>query len=606
MTQFYYNKEPIPIEAKYIFPLDSNSAVCDFQADIDGQLVQAVAMEKTQAATQYDAAIKRGDGAYLLEAEREDVFQVSLGNVPPWTRVNLTITYVVELDADSTTTNATTTTSSSNDAVIRFVLPTAVAPRYITLPKPAPHKKPWYTYWSHNLSSAVSTSDNSNKTHHGKNDSNDSSSSDDVNDDVRRRRSSSSRRGSSSTRENAKDNSNKSRKKQKRGHEHNDDEGNDIMQNVNRLQRRKVPYALSLYVRLEMPSTIEEITSKTHPIYTVFDGDGELEDGDRRKAGVMFARENEPLNGDFVLKIKTRDGHQPRALIEDASERQATKSVSSPSSSTNGGDAKEQAMMVTLVPHFVLDSLLKAEVVFVVDRSGSMQGSKISQTKLALSFFLNALTTTASNNDQSSFYFNIVGFGTNYEVLFSDRSRSSRDANSIEVAQRHVLESIEADLGGTILLEPLKAVYALPEIPGHPRQIIVLTDGEVADTEEVIALVRENHQQRHSDWRLFAMGIGSSVSHSLVRGMAKVGRGTVQMVGDDKELEPFVEAAWRQALQPSLTNVQVDWGIPFDDASGSRQHLGDKGGSKAKRTMTPSKQKQQTQPYIIHQVLSVV
>lgn len=38
---------------------------------------------------------------------------------------------------------------------------------------------------------------------------------------------------------------------------------------------------------------------------------------------------------------------------------------------------------------------------------------------------------------------------------------------------------VRADLGGTEILAPLKAIYAMPQIPEYSRQIFVLTDGEV-------------------------------------------------------------------------------------------------------------------------------
>jgi len=575
VTQFYANKESFSIEAKYIFPLDSNCAVCDFVAEIEGKRIQAHAKEKKRAAMEYDAAVKRGDGAYLLEAEKEDVFYVSLGNIPPWTRVTLTITYVVELEC-----------VSSSSSSIRFVLPTAVAPRYIPPYPPSsnnkslkskgvPYFEPWYSCWSLDLYSSVSSVSTSSSS--SEEDTN-------VNNNGKKERRRSSRRTSSNSTEDNDENNNKNKKPKKEDNSHN----NDIMQKVNLLQTREVPYALSVYLRLEMPSYIEEITSKTHSVFTVFDGN---EDDQRRKAGVMFARENEPLNGDFVLDIRTRDGHQPRALIEEG--RQSSES-SLTSGSTTSFDVKESVMMVTLVPHFHLNAMSKAEIVFVVDRSGSMSDS-IHQAKIALSFFLDELSSNGNNNS-SSLYFNIVGFGSNYVMLFADRSRRSTDNVSITKARTHV-QSMEANMQGTEILPPLRAVYDLPEIPDHPRQIIVLTDGEVSNTEEVIELVRQNHQERHPDWRLFTMGIGTGVSHSLVRGMARMGKGTVQMVGSDQTLEPYVEAAWRQALQPALTNVTIDWGIGNSMSAASSPSTSSSSSTSANKNKRRSSKAEDTSPH---------
>ena len=67
---------------------------------------------------EYDAAIARGDGAYLLEEKKADIFKVKVGNIPPGERVKIKITYVAEMKSELT------------DLKKRFLLPTVIAPRY--------------------------------------------------------------------------------------------------------------------------------------------------------------------------------------------------------------------------------------------------------------------------------------------------------------------------------------------------------------------------------------------------------------------------------------------------------------------------------------------
>ena len=57
-------------------------------------------------------------------------------------------------------------------------------------------------------------------------------------------------------------------------------------------------------------------------------------------------------------------------------------------------------------------------------------------------------------------------------------------------------------------------------------QVFVLTDGQVSNTEAVISLVEKNN----ANTRVFSLGIGSSVSHHLVEGLARAGKGTSQFV----------------------------------------------------------------------------
>lgn len=79
----YVNREATPIEAVYVFPLDEGAAVCGFEAVVDGTLVIGEVQERDQAFETYDDALEQGHGAFLLDEERPDVFQASVGNLPP-------------------------------------------------------------------------------------------------------------------------------------------------------------------------------------------------------------------------------------------------------------------------------------------------------------------------------------------------------------------------------------------------------------------------------------------------------------------------------------------------------------------------------------------
>lgn len=78
--------------------------------------------------------------------------------------------------------------------------------------------------------------------------------------------------------------------------------------------------------------------------------------------------------------------------------------------------------------------------------------------------------------------------------------------------------SMQADMGGTELLHPLSALMAIPPRPGFARQVLVLTDGQVSNSEAVINLVARN--ARHQ--RVFALGLGHGarlvVSHGWMHG----------------------------------------------------------------------------------------
>uniref|UniRef100_A0A8D1V8D3 Poly [ADP-ribose] polymerase n=1 Tax=Sus scrofa TaxID=9823 RepID=A0A8D1V8D3_PIG len=96
--QTYTNQSPVPIEAKYVFPLDDKAAVCGFEAFINGKHIVGEVRRPLLG------------GLFLFQ----DIFTVSVGNLPPKAKVLIKITYITEL--------------SLQGACAAFFLPATVAP----------------------------------------------------------------------------------------------------------------------------------------------------------------------------------------------------------------------------------------------------------------------------------------------------------------------------------------------------------------------------------------------------------------------------------------------------------------------------------------------
>src|SRR3989338_4801337 len=112
VVQFYVNPSCIPIDTKYEFPLDESAAVCGFEAELDDRLLVGRVREKEEARAEYNAAIARGETAALLEQDKPDVFVQRIGNIKPYSRINIRITYVADLKVEG-------------DGSVRVVLPTS-------------------------------------------------------------------------------------------------------------------------------------------------------------------------------------------------------------------------------------------------------------------------------------------------------------------------------------------------------------------------------------------------------------------------------------------------------------------------------------------------
>ncbi len=110
----YENEEDHAIEAKFIFPLDDNAAVCGFEAFINDKHVVGVCKEKEIAHKEYKEAIDKGYGAYLMDQESAQLFKVNIGNLPSNCKCIIKITYVAELGME-------------NENIV-FRLPNSIAP----------------------------------------------------------------------------------------------------------------------------------------------------------------------------------------------------------------------------------------------------------------------------------------------------------------------------------------------------------------------------------------------------------------------------------------------------------------------------------------------
>jgi Ca-activated chloride channel family protein len=417
VAQRYVNREAVPIEAVYVFPLDDGAAVCGFEAVIDGTLVVGEVQEREKAFETYDNAMERGHGAFLLDEERPDIFQASVGNLPPGKEVLLKVTYVSELAVD--------------DGALRLVIPTTISPRY------APAKD----YTGVGRPDAVA---------------------------------------------------------------------------LNPPLGWAVPYGLNLSVRVAGAAQASRIESPSHPV-AIATADGDVT--------VTLSQENAALDRDFVLSIASAAFAAPRAWVE------------------LGGDG-ESAVAVAFVPRFERTAE-PAEIVFLVDRSNSMEGDSIAEVRNALQLCLRSMIHGCA--------FNIVSFGNTYTPLFG--SSRPYDEASLAEATAHVRE-MSADLGGTELEPALRFVLEQPRHGAMARQVVVLTDGEITNTNDVLALARLHA----ADTRIFTFGIGAGASHHLLKGIARIARGTCEQIFPGERIEPKVLRLFSRLLSPALTDVRVDWG----------------------------------------------
>ncbi|CAH8472002.1 unnamed protein product [Schistosoma rodhaini] len=197
------------------------------------------------------------------------------------------------------------------------------------------------------------------------------------------------------------------------------------------------------------------------------------------------------------------------------------------------------------IPNVVSSKDMRYEFVFLIDRSGSMEGDNISYAKTSLLLFLKSLPMSCR--------FQIVGFGSYFAALFPEPTDYSE--GSLNTAMNYQ-KDLNADMGGTEAYNALKAaLHSTPSGKGWFKQIIFLTDGDVGNADEVIGLVRMNVDKA----RVFTIGLGQGVSTALIGGVARAGNGTAEFVRDPSQLQSAVMRTLSAALQPRADNIEMDW-----------------------------------------------
>jgi len=278
-----------------------------------------------------------------------------------------------------------------------------------------------------------------------------------------------------------------------------------------------VPYGLELAVDLEAPADVREVSCPSHPARVAISG---------RKVKVSLMGQDIQLDQDFVLNVALARPHEALAVV------------------ARDGSAG-RAVMINLFPDLSGFQRGPGEFLFIIDRSGSMGGPSIQQARAALLLALRSL----EEGDR----FNIVGFGSTFEPMFKEGVPYTQQ--SLEEAARKV-EGMEADLGGTELLQPLKFATEAPHAAELPRQVVLLTDGQVGNEEQCIELVSAH--ARHC--RIFTFGVGHGVSEHLLRSLARATGGQAEFIHPNERIEPIVMRQFRRMASANLRNVRLDWG----------------------------------------------
>lgn len=278
-----------------------------------------------------------------------------------------------------------------------------------------------------------------------------------------------------------------------------------------------VAYGLAIEVAFDLGVPVD-VESPSHSIVKVREGG---------KTIVRFTQREAPLDRDVVVT---------------AFPTSAVSSVTAIASVVAHRAGGQGAFALSIVPDLGGGQSKRGDrtnVVFLIDRSGSMGGSSMNEARTALRLCLRQLR----EGDR----FAILAFDDQIEsfapemVPFTQATLQRADA---------WLSSVDAR-GGTELLEPmLESARLAPD-----GVVVLLTDGQVGNEDEILARFLDRRGGGAS--RVYSFGIGTNVSDALLQALADRTGGAVESIHPGERVDDKVVAQFARATAPRVTDLKI-------------------------------------------------
>lgn len=207
------------------------------------------------------------------------------------------------------------------------------------------------------------------------------------------------------------------------------------------------------------------------------------------------------------------------------------------------------------VHFFAPDDLpqMPKNVVFVIDRSGSMEGEKMKQTREALMTILSEL-----HEDD---YFGLVTFDDIIELWRPFLSKATPE-NVTEakgfvktIKARHMTDINKGLLSAVDMLTSEKS-HSFPDM----SMIILLTDGRPSSGQLDLSKIQENVQNAiNGSMSLFCLGFGYDVDYSLLDTLAKQNDGLARRVYEASDAALQLQGFYDEVATPLLLEVNLNY-----------------------------------------------
>ncbi|HUH02052.1 MAG TPA: VIT domain-containing protein, partial [Kofleriaceae bacterium] len=283
------------------------------------------------------------------------------------------------------------------------------------------------------------------------------------------------------------------------------------------------PVRLSLRVDLDSAGLpMRELRSSLHSVC-------ETGTGNRRRVELQ---PGERLDRDFILRFRVGDDAVRTSLVL-----------------APDAEGDEGTFMLTLVPPSrEVEPQKPRDVIFVLDRSGSMGGWKMVAARRAAARMVDTL------NDADRFA--VYAFDDRLETppaFAGDDLVQASDRNRFRAVE--FLATLEAR-GGTEMAHPLGR--AAQRLAGgydeRDRILVLVTDGQVGNEDQIV----KSLGTKLKNVRVFTLGVDRAVNEGFLRRLAVLGGGACELVESEDRLDEVMDRIHRRIATPIITEVTIE------------------------------------------------
>jgi Ca-activated chloride channel family protein len=284
------------------------------------------------------------------------------------------------------------------------------------------------------------------------------------------------------------------------------------------------PNPVRLGLSVEVPTSALKPGDFRSSLHTVV----ESEDNDTK---LFRLQPGERLDRDFILRFRI-----------------AQKRIVSSLALQPDRDGSEGTFLLTLVPPAENGHSTPRDVVFVLDRSGSMGGWKMVAARRALA----RMVDTLGDRDR----FTVLAFDDRIETPPESGGRLMAATNRLRFRAVEFLAKVDSR-GGTEMAEPLnRAVNELSGEGGSGREriLVLVTDGQVGNEDQIL----RHLGSRVKGIRIFTLGIDRAVNEGFLRRLADLGGGRSEIVESEDRLDEVMDSIHRHIGTPVLTALRLE------------------------------------------------